>query len=138
LSYLVDTNVISELRLASPNAAVAAWFAACPPSRLYVSVLTLGEIRKGIDLLKDGPRKVALNDWLEIALPAYFNGRVLDIDAKVSDRWGKMLAAAGRAVPAIDSLIAATAVEHGLTLVTGNVKDVAALSVNTINPWLAP
>jgi predicted nucleic acid-binding protein len=98
-------------------------------------VLTLGEIRKGIELLSDARRQLALRDWLDVDLPAFFTGRVLPIDGAVADRWGRIVAAAGRSVPAVDSLLAATAVTHGLILVTRNVKDFIAMPVTTINPW---
>src|SRR6185369_14075346 len=99
------------------------------------SVLTLGELRKGVASLEDERRRTALLDWLETELPAFFAGRVLPIDGEVADRWGRILAAAGRPVPAIDSLLAATALHHGLTLVTRNVRDVAGLGLEIINPW---
>jgi toxin FitB len=135
LSYLVDTNVLSELRRKNPDAGVVAWFSNRPAVTLYLSVLTLGEIRKGVDGLTDETRKLALLDWLEVDLPAFFSGRILPVDARVADRWGRLIAAAGRPVPAIDSLLAATAVEHDLTLVTRNVKDFSDMPVQTINPW---
>jgi predicted nucleic acid-binding protein len=102
---------------------------------LYLSVLTLGEIRKGIELLTDGKRQLALRDWLDVDLPAFFTGRIFPIDGAVADRWGRIVVAAGRPVAAVDSLLAATAVTHDLILVTRNVKDFIALPVATINPW---
>ena len=135
MTYLVDTNVLSELRRKNPAPAVVDWFAQRPVAALYLSVLTIGEIRKGVELLADPARKAVLNHWLHADLPAYFSGRILPIDARVCDRWGRMLAAAGRPVPAIDSLLAATAAEHNLILVTRNVKDLSALPVATIDPW---
>ncbi len=135
MSYLVDTNVLSELRRKLPNAGVVEWFSKRPPTTLHISVLTLGEIRKGIDSLTDGARKFELLDWLETELPAYFTGRILPIDAPVADRWGRLVAVAGRPLPAIDSLLAATALAHDMTLVTRNAKDFTGLSVQIINPW---
>ncbi len=135
MSYLLDTNVLSELRRKSPDARVVHWFSQRPASRLYLSVLTLGEIRKGIEALADPKRQLALLDWLETALPAFFAGRVLPIDGAVADRWGRLVAKAGRPLPAIDSLLAATADQHGLTLVTRNLRDVKGLAVQVINPW---
>lgn len=105
---------------------------------LHLSVLTIGEMRKGIEMLTDATRKAALHQWLSVDVPVYFSGRILPVDAQVCDRWGRMLAAAGRPVPAIDSLLAATAVEHNLVLVTRNVKDFASLRVATIDPWSVP
>jgi toxin FitB len=135
MSYLLDTNVLSELRRKKPNPGVMDWFAIRPASTLYLSVLTLGELRKGIDGMHDAQRRIVLLDWLETELPNFFIGRILSVDVKVADRWGRMVAAAGRPLPAIDSLIGATAAQHGLSLVTRNVKDYADLGLNIINPW---
>jgi hypothetical protein len=100
-----------------------------------LSVLTLGEIRKGIDLLIDDERKLRLLDWLEVELPAFFSSRILPVDAAVADRWGRLIAQAGRPRPAIDSLLAATALTHGLRLVTRNSRDFDFLELEVINPW---
>ncbi len=135
MSYLVDTNVLSELRRKQPQAQVVAWFAARPRQSLYLSVLTLGEIRKGIERLTDPVRQQPLLDWLEVELPNYFLGRVLAVDAQTADRWGRLLCSAGRPLPAIDSLLAATALQHDLTMVTRNTIDFAGLGVRLINPW---
>ena len=135
MSYLIDTNVLSELRRKSPNAGVLEWCAQRPATTLYLSVLTLGEIRKGIEGVEDERRRQSLIDWLETDLPAFFTGRILGIDVAVADRWGRLVAAAGRPLPAIDSLIAATALLHDLVLVTRNVKDFAGLPIQCFNPW---
>ena len=135
MSYLLDSNALSELRRKSPNAGVVEWFTQRPASTLYLSVLTLGELRKGIEGLADAKRRMALTDWLETDLQSFFAGRILGIDAQVADRWGRFVAAAGRPLPAIDSLLAATALQHNLTLVTRNVRDFAGLGLNVINPW---
>ena len=135
MSYLVDTNVLSELRRPRPHSGVQAWFAQRPAVTLYLSVLTLGEIRKGVDAVADSRRRQAMSDWLEADLPAFFSGRVLGVDSQVADTWGRMLAAAGRPLPAIDSLLAATAVSHKLVLVTRNVKDFVGLPVQVFDPW---
>ncbi len=137
MSYLVDTNVLSELRRPRPNAAVVAWFADRPVATLYLSVLTLGEIRKGVDAVAGATRRQRLVDWLQLELPAFFAGRLLPIDAAVADRWGRLQAAAGRPLPAVDSLLAATALTHDLVLVTRNVRDFAGLPVQVFNPWTA-
>ena len=137
MSYLLDTNVLSELRRKLPNPRVVHWFSQRPATTLYLSVLTLGEIRKGIEVLPDPARRLTLLDWLETRLPAFFAGRILPIDSAVADRWGRMVAQAGRPAPAIDSLLAATAEQHGLTLVTRNLRDVKGLAVQVINPWKA-
>lgn len=135
MSYLLDTNVLSELRRRSPDPGVVDWFSQRPPATLYLSVLTLGEIRKGIEGVGDETRRQALLDWLETDLPTFFTGRILAVDGSVADRWGRLVAAAGRPLPAIDSLLAATALEHDLVLVTRNVKDFAGLPVELFNPW---
>lgn len=138
MTYLVDTNVLSELRRKNPAPQVVNWFSRCPSAGLYLSVLTIGEIRKGVEMLNDPTRKAALHQWLSVDLPTYFSGRILPVDSRVCDRWGRMLATVGRPVPAIDSLLAATAAEHNLILVTRNVKDFIALPVTTIDPWSGP
>ncbi len=135
MTYLIDTNILSELRRKEPNAGVEEWFSQRPATTLYVSVLTLGEIRKGIDMLQDGDRKFALLDWLNIDLPSFFIGRILIVDASVADRWGRMTAKVGRPIRAIDSLLAATAIQHGLKLVTRNDRDFEFSGLEVINPW---
>lgn len=135
MSYLIDTNVLSELRRKMPNAGVVEWFSRRPTSTLYLSVLTLGELRKGVEGVTDANRRRALLDWLETELPNYFAGRILSVNAQVADRWGRMVAAAGRPVPAVDSLLGATAAHHDLSLVTRNVRDFADLGLDVINPW---
>lgn len=135
MSYLIDTNVLSELRRKNPNPGVASWFAQRPATTLYLSVLTLGEIRKSIEGLGDNARRMILLDWLETDLPAFFTGRILPFDAPVADRWGRLVAAAGRPLPAIDSLLAATALVHDLVLVTRNSRDFSDVPVELINPW---
>ncbi len=137
MSYLVDTNVLSELRRRNPNLNVIRWFEDRPATTLYLSVLTLGELRKGIDAVPEGLRKGALLDWLEVKLPGFFAGRVLPIDARIADRWGRLLAKSGRPLPAIDSLLAATGLVHGLTLVTRNLRDFQFPELAVIDPWVA-
>jgi len=136
VSYLVDTNVLSELRRKRPERAVVEWIGQRPRQSLHLSVLTLGEIRKGIEAVKDKSRRQALLDWLEVDLPNYFLGRLLPVDQAVADRWGRLTAAAGRPVPVIDGLLAATAAQHDLVLVTRNVRDFAGLGVTVIDPWV--
>lgn len=138
MSYLIDTNVLSELRRKQPDAKVVAWLQQRPRQSLYLSVLTLGEIRKGIarlDGAQDAARRTVLIDWLEQELPTYFLGRMLPIDAPVADRWGRLQSDAGRPLPAIDGLLAATALQHNLTLVTRNVRDFADLCPDIFDPW---
>jgi len=138
MSYLIDTNVISELRRKQPDPNVVAWVAARSTQSLFVSVLTLGEIRKGIETLDnsaDAARRQALSDWLEVDLPMFFMGRILSVDLPVTQRWGHSQAQARRPLPAIDSLLAATALQHNLSLVTRNVRDFAGMGLNLVNPW---
>lgn len=135
MSYLLDSNVLSELRRREPNPRVVEWFARRPPATLYLSVLTMGEIRKGADNKPPGPAKLRLIDWLETELPAYFAGRILPIDVVVADRWGRIQAEAGRPVAAVDCLLAATALVHGLTMVTRNRKDFQFPGLQVIDPW---
>ena len=135
MSYLIDTNVISELRRKQPDANVVAWFEHCAAQSLFLSVLTLGEIRKGIERLEDAKRRQVLVDWLHVELPTFFLGRILSVDAQVADRWGRLQNDAGRPLPAIDGLLAATALQHDMTLVTRNVNDFNGLGLSVINPW---
>jgi len=135
MSYLLDTNVLSELRRKVPDAGVVEWFARRPASTLYLSVLTLGELRKGIAGVADVVRRMTLSDWLETELPVFFAGRILAVDAQVADRWGRLVATAGRPLPAIDSLLGATAAQHGLSMVTRNGRDFAGLGLEVVNPW---
>lgn len=137
MSYLIDTNVLSELRNRKADAKVVAWVQARPRQSLYLSVLSLGEIRRGIEGVADSAFRRVLTDWLEVELPNYFVGRLLGIDESVADRWGRVQAAAGRTLPAIDGLLAATALQYDLTLVTRNTKDSASLGVPLVDPWEA-
>ena len=135
MSYLLDTNVISELVRTEPDAAVLDWFAHTPDEALFLSVLTLGEIRKGIEKLSDSLRREKLRVWLEHDLRDWFGPRVAPIGAGVADQWGRLLAKAARPVPAIDSLLAAMALQHGLRLVTRNGKNFDHAGLEVINPW---
>ena len=98
-------------------------------------MLTLGELRKGIEGVPDAERRMALTDWLETDLPVFFAGRILSVDSQVADRWGRLVAVAGRPLPAIDSLLGATAAHHGLSMVTRNTRDFTNMGLDVINPW---
>lgn len=135
MSYLIDTNVMSELRKRQADANLVAWMQARPRESLYLSVLSLGEIRKGIEGVADAAFRQTLTDWLEVDLPKYFLGRLLGVDAQIADRWGRLQASAGRTLPVVDAMLAATALQHDLTLVTRNVKDFEGLGVPLVNPW---
>ena len=137
--YLIDTNVLSEYnRPAGPDAGVKKWVEMTNRSTQYISVLTLAEIRKGIELLPASRRRVELERWLERDLRDWFSGHVLVVDQPVADRWASLVAQGartGRVLPTIDSLIAATALTHNLSLVTRNVKDYEGSGVQLVNPW---
>jgi predicted nucleic acid-binding protein len=135
VSYLLDTNVISELVRPQPDANVLRWFEDVPDQALHLSVLSLGEIRKGVEGMVSGSRREKLRLWLEQDLPAWFEDRLLPVSLQVADRWGRMLAEAGRPLPAVDSLLAATALSHELRLVTRNVGDFGIAGLEVINPW---
>lgn len=138
MSYLIDTNVISELVRPNPDAAVLDWFARTPDEALFLSALTLGEIRKGVEKLsspEDTQRREKLRLWLEHDLRDWFGPRILPIGPDVAEHWGRLLAQAGRPVPAIDSLLAATALHHDLRLVTRNTRDFDYAGLEVINPW---
>ncbi len=135
MSYLLDTNIISETTRPQPNEQVIAWLKQIPEEAIFVSVLTLGEIRKGVEMLTDRKKKEKLRIWLDYEVPIWFERRVLTVDLSIAEQWGKLLAELGRPVPAIDSLLAATALHHGLRLVTRNVKDFDYPGLEIINPW---
>jgi hypothetical protein len=135
VSYLIDTNIISEVRKgARCDASVSAWYASVADEDLFLSTLVLGEIRKGVELVRtrDPGKAAALERWLR-DVEAAFAGRVLGIDNAVSDHWGRMSAI--RHIPAIDGLLAATALTNDLTLVTRNDRDVAGLGAKVFNPF---
>jgi predicted nucleic acid-binding protein len=137
--FLLDTNVISELIKAKPDARVRAWIDGTDETVLFLSVLTIGEIRKGIVKLTDHGRRVALEAWLDSVLALRFSGRILPINQAIADRWGRIAAEASVAkatLPVIDALLAATALHHDLTLVTRNTKDVARTHASLFNPWI--
>jgi hypothetical protein len=135
MSYLLDTNILSETVRRTPNKAVIEWLDHIPGEALFVSVLTLGEIRKGGEALTETKRREKLRLWLEHELPAWFQGRVLPIDLAVAERWGRLLAEVRRPVPSIDSLLAATALHHELRLVTRNADDFHYPNLEVVNPF---
>jgi predicted nucleic acid-binding protein len=139
--FLLDTNCLSELVRLQPNPRVLAWARSVDEILLHLSVLTLGEIRKGVTLLSDGRRRSQLEHWLEVELPAQYADRLLPINAEIAEIWGAMAAEAqlrGIAMPIIDGLIAATAKHHELTIVTRNVKDFRMWGISVTNPWTSP
>ena len=137
--YLIDTNVISEYnREQMPHAGVVKWLDTTPEASQYVSVLTLGEIEKGILRKEEGKRRRDLQRWFDEDLPLRFAGRILAFDARVASCWAHLTASLldkGRPLPTIDSQLAATALAHDLVLVTRNVKDFEGSGITVINPW---
>ena len=138
--FLLDTNVISELVKVKPEPRVTKWIETTDETLLYLSVLTLGEIRKGIASLSHSRRRAALEAWLDHDLALRFSDRILPIDQPVADRWGRIAgnaAARKSPLPVIDGLFAATAQHHNLILVTRNTRDIATTGVPAFNPWTA-
>ncbi len=138
--FLLDTNCISELVRPRPEPRVVDWMEAADEWSLYLSVLTIGEIRKGQAGLPPGKHRTRLEHWIEAELPARFLKRVLPIDEAIAQRWGAIAAGAkrrGSPLSVIDGLLAATALQHNLTIVSRNVRDFANLQVSILNPWLA-
>ena len=135
MSYLIDTNIISEVRKGPRcDPQVSAWYAQVDDADLFLSTMVLGEIRKGIELARtrDLPKALALERWLgqvEVA----FGSRVLAVDTRVADQWGRLSAI--RSIPVVDGLLAATAMIHDLTLVTRNGRDVEGLGAKVLNPF---
>lgn len=137
MSFLIDTNIISEIRKGDRcDANVAAWYASIDDADLYLSVLVVGEIRKGVELARprDPEKAEALEAWLADVDEA-FGERILPIDRTIADEWGRM--SGQRPIPTIDGLLAATAKSHRMTLVTRNDADVAGLSAKVLNPFNA-
>ncbi len=137
MKALLDTCVLTELRQPDGHAGVKSAVAEVPDADLFVSVLTVGEIAKGIGLLAAGRKKAALGSWLT-GLETKFADRILAIDAETARLWGELTARAqksGKFVPAVDGLMAATALRHGLHVMTRNVCDFEASGAMVINPW---
>ena len=138
MSFLLDTNIISEWVRPRPDPGVVAWMSEIDEDRAFLSVVTLAELRHGIDRMPSGRRCDQLNAWLSEELPSRFDGRVLAIDPVVANAWGRVVAhrnAHGRPIGVMDAFIAASALVHGLTLVTRNTTDFDATVDAIINPW---
>jgi tRNA(fMet)-specific endonuclease VapC len=136
--YLLDTNVPSEFSRDRPEPRVAAWLKAQPPTTLYLSAVTIGEIRKGLVVLPQGRRRTELEAWFHTDLLAWFRSRILSVTDSIADRWGVLEGQCqlkGTPLNTADGMIAVSALEHDLTLVTRNVKDFVDLGVVLLNPW---
>lgn len=138
MNYLVDTCVIAELIKPTPNPNVVYWVRTCPEENLFLSVLTLGEIQKGITKLPEAEKRETLQYWFEHDLPRRFEGKILEVTTQVAKKWGEIQGKAeqeGEKMPAIDSLIAATGLVYNLTVVTKKTSDIEISGVQTFNPW---
>ena len=138
MSFLLDTCAISELIRAEPNPGLLRWVGEQDEGDLYLSVVTFAEVTRGVERLPDAKKRATLQAWVSQDLPLRFHGRILDVDLAVAQAWGKATAAgerSGRTVPAMDALIAATALHHGLMVVTRNTKDMEPTGVGVVNPW---
>lgn len=138
--YLVDTNIPSELTRDIPDVRVAAFLESAGNASVFLSVMTVGEICKGIDILPARPKRNALRGWLDIDVRLWFAGRILPVTQSIAERWGHLAATAKRngvTLAVVDGVLAATAVEHRLTLVTRNVRHFALPDIVLLNPWEA-
>jgi predicted nucleic acid-binding protein len=138
--YLIDTNAISEYTRPAPHPKVMHWFSLTDPNLLFASVITVGEIRIGIENLPLGRRRTDFETWLQSGMPQWFAPNLLPVSPAIADRWGRLTMLAkrnGTPLAAADGLIAATALEHGLTLVTRNSGDFASLPIDLFNPWIS-
>jgi predicted nucleic acid-binding protein len=138
MSWLLDTCVISELVKPKPVARVVAWIESCEERSLYLSVITLGELEKGVAKLPASGRRARLEGWIRRDLLDRFRGRILPVDEAVATRWGTLAGTAerrGEALPVIDGLIAATGIAHDLTVVTRNTSDFARSGARCFDPW---
>lgn len=138
MSFLLDTDVITEWVQPRPSPLVVAWLQEVPEERVFLSVASLAEIRRGVELMPAGKRRDRLAAWLGRDLPARFEGRILDVDSRVAEAWALIMARGrktGSEIGAWDAWFAATAEVHRLTLVTRNVKVFEKLGIPVLNPW---
>jgi toxin FitB len=139
VSWLLDTCVVSELVRPRPKASVVSWVRERDEDELFLSVITIGELEKGIAKLPDSAKRVTLEQWVRRELADRFRDRLLVIDSSVAARWGAMVGvseARGQPLPVIDSLIAATSLQHDLTVVTRNTDDLERCGARCFNPWV--
>lgn len=138
MRYLLDTCVISELIKQQPDQKVVQWISDIDETSLFISVLTIGELHKGIEKLPESRKKSILHKWVSYDLEKRFKNRIIDFDIKTAATWGKIQAKSellGRTLPAIDGLIAATGIFNGLVVVTRNIKDMQVSGADLLNPW---
>ncbi|MGC8519574.1 MAG: type II toxin-antitoxin system VapC family toxin [Steroidobacteraceae bacterium] len=138
MSFLLDTNVVSEWAKPRPNPGVIEWLSTVDEDEVFLSVVTFAELRHGIERLPAGVRRRRLEEWLRSELPARFDARIVAVNGAIADEWGRLVArreARGRPIHAMDALIAATAQVHGLTLVTRNTADFQISVKAILNPW---
>jgi predicted nucleic acid-binding protein len=138
VNFLLDTNVVSEWTRIRPNAGVISWLSECEEDSVFLSVITIAELRHGIERLTAGRRRSRLDAWLGDELLPRFEGRIISIEPGIADLWGRVVArreALGRPIHAMDALIAATATAHDLTLVTRNSTDFETSVKSILNPW---
>jgi len=135
VSYVLDTCVVSELIKKKPETSVVDWVREQDEERLYLSVVTLGEIQKGISRLSESHRKRRLQAWLDVELRERFQNRILDVTPRVATLWGRVQGEAKRSLPVLDSLIAATALALDAAVVTRNEGDMEGSGVEIVNPW---
>ena len=139
MSWLLDTCVVSELVRPRPKTSVVSWVLERDEDELFLSVITIGELEKGIARLPDSPKRVALAQWVRRELADRFRDRLLAVDAGVAARWGALVGASevrSQPLPVIDSLIAATGLQHDLTVVTRNTDDLERCGAHCFNPWV--
>ncbi|MCF6290631.1 MAG: type II toxin-antitoxin system VapC family toxin [Desulfobacterales bacterium] len=138
MKYLIDTCVVSELIKKNPNPKVTAWITSTEESKLFLSVLTFGEIHKGIEKLPESKKKEKLHNWVNFELRERFENRIINFDLQAATAWGKAQAlseSAGKGMPTLDGQIAATGIAHSLTVVTRNTPDMVISGVSLFNPW---
>ncbi len=138
MRYLLDTCVVSEFAKPVPNAGLLDWLEGGDEDTFFLSVLSLGEIQKGIEKLPKSKRKSRLEHWLERDVRARFSGRTLEVSEEIALRWGKILGEAekqGHPLPVVDALLGATALTHGLTIVTHNENDLSRTGARMVDPW---
>ena len=138
MKFLLDTCLISEMVKREPNSKVVSWLSECDEQNLYLSVLIIGELQKGVSKLPAGLRRENLQSWIEHDLTDRFKGRILELGMETASTWGQLVGEAeqrGEKLPVMDSLIAATAATHGLCVVTRNTRDLERCQAKVFNPW---